>query len=677
VIILRNTAAVSDAPADGNTYSTGGSIGTSDIVYAGNLQTYTDTSVTNGTGYFYKVFSRDTHNNYSTGSATGPHTPTAPNNPPSLSISQPDGNGDTVTVGDSYNITYTLSDSEDTVTAAFYYDDNSAGLNGTLIASCTAAAEAANGVCTLNTSAMAPGSYYIYGLTSDGVNPQVSAYSSGALTIISPLPTTTLGSGSDPAGTIVEPGTTDQFIDEFTFTTDNAGGASVSALTVTTANTAAVANIEVWNSSFTTKYFTTLSSPSGSSWNFSGGISIPVTASPATYRLRLTFKDHSALAAGTYAVTARVTAFTTTDDLTAGSDSAGTSITVDNLAPADPAWRAILAGDSQIVLNWTNPSNSDFTEVIILRNTAAVSDAPADGNTYSTGGTIGTSNIVYAGALQTYTDVSVTNGTGYSYKVFSRDMRHNYSAGTSTGPHTPSSPPSLSISQPDGAGDYVSIGSNYQITYTLSDSDDAATVTFYYDRNNKDYNGKAIGGECASAPEGINITCTWNTSNVKKGKYYIYGIASDGSNEAKAYSAGKVEVLNSGNSSSTTNTPPTLTIHSFSKNNNYKKNNTNNKKNSNKSLAAVDNFRITYTLYDEDDTVTAAFYYDKNNKGYNGKAIGGECASAPEGNNLTCTWNTNGVKKGKYYIYGIASDGYSKERAYSKGKVEVLKAKKN
>ena len=103
---------------------------------------------------------------------------------PSLSISQPDGVSDAVTVGDSYDITYTLADSDDTVTAAFYYDSNNSGLDGTVISgACASAAEGTDVTCSWDTTGVTPGSYYLYGLVSDGVNPQVSAYSSGQITI--------------------------------------------------------------------------------------------------------------------------------------------------------------------------------------------------------------------------------------------------------------------------------------------------------------------------------------------------------------------------------------------------------------------------------------------------------------------------------------------------------------
>lgn len=106
------------------------------------------------------------------------------NEAPTLSISQPDGTGDTVTVGDSYNITYTLADNDNVVTAAFYYDSNNTGLDGTAISgACASAAEGSGSTCSWNTTGITPGTYYVYGITTDGTNSQVSAYSSGQITI--------------------------------------------------------------------------------------------------------------------------------------------------------------------------------------------------------------------------------------------------------------------------------------------------------------------------------------------------------------------------------------------------------------------------------------------------------------------------------------------------------------
>ena len=103
--------------------------------------------------------------------------------PSTLSISQPDGSDDTIAEGGSYNVTYSLSDSDITATASFYYDTNDSGLDGTAIYGCQDQAEGTNLTCTWDTTGVSPGTYYVYGVTSDGVNSQVSAYSTGVVTI--------------------------------------------------------------------------------------------------------------------------------------------------------------------------------------------------------------------------------------------------------------------------------------------------------------------------------------------------------------------------------------------------------------------------------------------------------------------------------------------------------------
>jgi len=123
---------------------------------------------------------------------------TLSNTAPTLSISEPNGSGDTVTVGDSYNITYSLSDAEQTVTADFYYDTNNSGLDGTLITGCQNQTEGVGATCSWNTTGVTPGSYYVYGRdVTDGIAPEVSAYSSGTITINAPPASGTVSASPD------------------------------------------------------------------------------------------------------------------------------------------------------------------------------------------------------------------------------------------------------------------------------------------------------------------------------------------------------------------------------------------------------------------------------------------------------------------------------------------------
>jgi len=83
-----------------------------------------------------------------------------------LSIIEPDGSGDTVTAGALYSITYTLTDHDHVSTAAFYYDTDNEGFNGTDVTGvCSAAPEGTGVTCVWDTTGMTPGVYYIYGIT--------------------------------------------------------------------------------------------------------------------------------------------------------------------------------------------------------------------------------------------------------------------------------------------------------------------------------------------------------------------------------------------------------------------------------------------------------------------------------------------------------------------------------
>lgn len=216
----------------------------------------------------------------------------------------------------------------------------------------------------------------------------------------------------------------------------------------------------------------------------------------------------------------------------------------------------------------------------------------------------------------------------------------------------PNDPPTISISQPDGTGDSVTAGDTYDITYSLSDNGQVVTAAFYYDSDNTGLNGTPITGACASAAEGSGATCTWDTTGVAAGSYYIYGITSDGIAPAvSSYSSGQI-VINAANSA------PGFSISQPDGNGD--------------AVAKDGTFNITYSLSDPEQDVTAAFYYDTDNAGFNGVAIAGACASAAEGSGISCSWDTTGISPGNYYIYGIADDGTaSPVSVYSPGQVTI------
>jgi hypothetical protein len=216
------------------------------------------------------------------------------------------------------------------------------------------------------------------------------------------------------------------------------------------------------------------------------------------------------------------------------------------------------------------------------------------------------------------------------------------------------STPVLSVSEPNSVNDTVTVGDFYDIRYSLDDPDDEVTVEFYYDEDNSGLDGTRIQGACASAPEGNNLTCAWDTKNMTPGTYFVYGVTDDGLHSpVSEYSPGQI-TINSGGG----NAAPTLTVDEPN--------------GVADTVTAGDSYDIRYDLDDPDNDVTVAFYYDTDNGGLDGTAISGSCTSASEGSNRTCAWSTTGMLPGSYYVYGITDDGVNPPvDAYSSGQITI------
>jgi hypothetical protein len=78
--ILRSTSAITDTPTEGVYYATSSTIGASTVVCsvaitASTTATCNATGLTNGTPYYFKLFTSDTSGNYSEGVSVGPVAP--------------------------------------------------------------------------------------------------------------------------------------------------------------------------------------------------------------------------------------------------------------------------------------------------------------------------------------------------------------------------------------------------------------------------------------------------------------------------------------------------------------------------------------------------------------------------------------------------------------------------
>ncbi|MBT1075389.1 cytochrome C [Geobacter grbiciae] len=238
-------------------------------------------------------------------------------------------------------------------------------------------------------------------------------------------PPTTLGNGATGTNATVCPGDALQKLDGFSFTTAT-GTDSISALTVTTTNGTAIASMSIWDEAGTTQYFSTMNNPGTNTWSFSGGTPIPVDTTVKNYKVLVTYKDHPTAPAGSTATTAAVTAFTPSTGVAAGTDTADTTLTLDNVPGTAAVWGTNTGGVASVTLNWTLGAAGE--SVVIVRYGANTDTTmPVDGTSYTVGSSFGTGGTVaYAGSGVTATD-TVQAGT-YYYRIFEYDGCFNYAA---------------------------------------------------------------------------------------------------------------------------------------------------------------------------------------------------------------------------------------------------------
>ena len=103
-------------------------------------------------------------------------------NPPSIHITEPDGNDDKAHTG--YTIRWIDTDADSDAVIALFYDINDAGADGTpIISGIQEDPDGLNDAYIWDTTGIPAGSYYVYARIEDGVNDPVIAYSEGMLTI--------------------------------------------------------------------------------------------------------------------------------------------------------------------------------------------------------------------------------------------------------------------------------------------------------------------------------------------------------------------------------------------------------------------------------------------------------------------------------------------------------------
>jgi hypothetical protein len=262
-----------------------------------------------------------------------------------------------------------------------------------------------------------------------------------------PFPNTTVRPGAALPSVTLAPGGASAILHNFTVQTSS-GTDRIDSVTVAISPYGAsslIGNLAIWNNAGTS-YYGSVNNPTSDLVTIPLYYSIYPTTTPTQYRVVVTPKSHTTMPVppGTsYTFTGTVeglVSMAVPPYTELYYDAATNTVTIDNTSPATPVWGALSAGDSTVNLNWTNPTNADFQSVVILRDTAAITVSPAEGSSYTSGNTIGSSKVVYAGNLQTFIDGladPIWNGTPYYYRIFARDASGNYSPGAAAGPFTP------------------------------------------------------------------------------------------------------------------------------------------------------------------------------------------------------------------------------------------------
>src|SRR5437667_7571975 len=267
-----------------------------------------------------------------------------------------------------------------------------------------------------------------------GPTPATLGFSSlqGRMSIAPQPPVTTIADGTNPGPPTIAPGTaaaTD--VDAFTLQT-NSGTATVTAATVTLAagTYAGINLVQITDNS--NVVMGTATDPGSNTVPITLSTNISVTTTATTYKIRITPKSHAnmpGVPGTTYAVTAKITSFTGSN-VQSGTDTASATVTIDNQSPANVTGASATPGSAQVTVSWTNPTDSDFTtggNVVVLRNTATITDVPAEGTAPAVNSSVGTSVVRYISNGTSFIDTSLAGGT-YFYRIFAKDTSGNYSA---------------------------------------------------------------------------------------------------------------------------------------------------------------------------------------------------------------------------------------------------------
>ena len=84
---------------------------------------------------------------------------------------------------------------------------------------------------------------------------------------------------------------------------------------------------------------------------------------------------------------------------------------------------------------------------------------------------------------------------------------------------------------------------------------------------------------------------------------------------------------------------------------------------------AENSYNIQYSVSDTDSSnITASFYFDTDNSGFNGTLIGSDTVGP---GNHTYNWNTSRLAEGTYWVYIVVNDGLNQHQWYGNSPVRI------
>jgi len=247
-----------------------------------------------------------------------------------------------------------------------------------------------------------------------------------------PLNTTYLGDGTNPPNKALAPGATATSSDIFTFST-NSGTESITNVTTTlagTGNYAGLSKVEIVSDSGLI-VFGSVINPSTDAFSISlSGLTASTVTSTSHIRITpFSATGMPAVPGALYVVTSTITAWTgASGNLQSGTDSGSATVTIDNLSPSNVTNATTTPSSGQVIVSWTNSTDTDFSNVLVVRATSTPNTGtPDEGSSPSVGTAIGNGSVIYNSNGTSTIDSGLVNGTPYYYKIFAKDTIGNYS----------------------------------------------------------------------------------------------------------------------------------------------------------------------------------------------------------------------------------------------------------